>query len=115
MRWLKYRSRGKLNYLILDFNKSGASNKRSGAKFGPFLISVVAEITELLVENSHKINCRHVMSIRVGRVARGRSWTGAKSKMELFVTIVNKRALPYILHQSKNPSLTVVPHNFITY
>ena len=75
--------------MILDFNKSGAWNKRSGAKFGPFLISEVAEITQMLVENSQKINCRDVTSIREGRVARGRSWTIAKSKMELFVIIVN--------------------------
>ena len=31
---------------------------------GPFLISVVAEITELWVENSQKANCRGVASIR---------------------------------------------------
>ena len=37
-------------------------------KFGPVLINVVAEITELWVENSQKINCRDVMSIREGRV-----------------------------------------------
>ena len=37
----------KSNYLILDFNRSGAWNKRGGVKFGPFFISVVAEITEL--------------------------------------------------------------------
>ena len=54
--------------MILDFNKSGAWNKRGGAKFGPFLINVVAEITELWVENSQKINCRDVTSIREGRV-----------------------------------------------
>ena len=53
---------------FLDFNKSGAWNKRGGAKFGPFLINVVAEITELWVENSQKINCRDVTSIREGRV-----------------------------------------------
>ena len=75
--------------MILDFNKSGAWNKRSGAKFGPFLISEVVEITQMLVENSQKINCRDVTSIREGRVARGRSWTIAKSKMELFVVMVN--------------------------
>ena len=49
---------------FLDFNKRG------GAKFGPFLINVVAEITELWVENSRKINCRDVTSIREGRVTR---------------------------------------------
>ena len=54
--------------MILDFNKSGAWNKRGGAKFGPFLINVVAEITELQVENSQKINCRDVTSIWEGRV-----------------------------------------------
>ena len=36
-----------MNYLILDFNKHSAWNKRGGAKFGPNLTSVVAEITEL--------------------------------------------------------------------
>ena len=54
--------------MILDFNKSGAWNKRGGAKFGPFLINVVAEITELWVGNSQKINCRNFASIREGRV-----------------------------------------------
>ena len=42
--------------------------KRGGAKFEPFLINVVAEITELCVENSQKINCRDVTFIREGRV-----------------------------------------------
>ena len=37
-------------------------------KFGPFLINVVAEITELRVESSQKINCHEVTSIREGRV-----------------------------------------------
>ena len=55
--------------MILDFNKSGAWNKRGGAKFGPFLITVVAEITELWVKNSQKINCRDATSIREGRVS----------------------------------------------
>ena len=36
--------------------------------FGPLLINVVAEITELWVENSQKINCRDVTSIWEGRV-----------------------------------------------
>ena len=58
----------KLNCLILDFNKSGALNKCGGAKFRPFLIRVMAEITELWVENSQKTNCRDVTSIREGRV-----------------------------------------------
>ena len=53
---------------FLDFNKRGAWNKRGGAKFEPFLTNVVAEITELWVENSHKINCRDVTSIREGTV-----------------------------------------------
>ena len=35
---------------------------------GYFLINVVGEITELWVENSQKINCRDVTSIREGRV-----------------------------------------------
>ena len=52
---------------FLDFNKRGAWNKRGGAKFGPFLINVVAELTELWVENSQKINCRDVTSIQEGR------------------------------------------------
>ena len=56
--------------MILDFNKSGAWNKRGGAKFGPFLINVVAEITELWVENSQKINYSDVTSIREGRVLK---------------------------------------------
>ena len=34
------------------------------------LINVVPGITELLVENSQKINCRDVTSIREGRVRR---------------------------------------------
>ena len=54
--------------MILDFNKRDSWNKRGGAKFGPFLINVVAEITELWVGNSQKINCRDVTSIREGRV-----------------------------------------------
>ena len=49
---------------FLDFNGRVAWNKRGGAKFGPFLINVVAEITELWVENSQKINCRDVTSIQ---------------------------------------------------
>ena len=49
---------------FLDFDKRGAWNKRGGGKFGPFLINVVAEITELWVENSQIINCRDVTSIR---------------------------------------------------
>ena len=53
---------------FLDFNKRGAWNKRGGAKFGPFLINVVAELTELWVENSQKVNCRDVTSIWEGRV-----------------------------------------------
>ena len=53
---------------FLDFNRRVASNKRGRAKFGPFLIQVVAEITYLWVENSQKINCRDVTSIREGRV-----------------------------------------------
>ena len=54
-----------LDSLILT---RGAWNKRGGAKFGPFLINVVTEITELWVENSQKINCRDVTCIREGRV-----------------------------------------------
>ena len=53
---------------FLDFNKRGAWNKRGGAKVGPFLIYVVAELTELWVENSQKINCRDITTIREGRV-----------------------------------------------
>ena len=49
-------------------NKRGAWNKRGGAKFEPFLINVVAEMTESWVENSQKINCRDVTSIRERRV-----------------------------------------------
>ena len=55
---------------FLDFNKRGAWNKRGGAKFEPFLINVVAEITELWGENFQKINCRYVTSIREGRVTK---------------------------------------------
>ena len=51
---------------LLDFNKLSAWNKRGGAKFGPFLINVVAEITESWVENSQKINCHDVTSIWEG-------------------------------------------------
>ena len=54
---------------FLDFNKRSAWNKRDGAKFGPFLINVVVEITELWLENSQKINCRDVKSIWEGRVS----------------------------------------------
>ena len=53
---------------FLDFNKRGAWNKRSGAKFGPFLINVVAEIAELWVKNSQEINCCDITSIQEGRV-----------------------------------------------
>ena len=49
-------------------NKLGAWNKRDGAKFGQFLINVVAELKKLWVENSQKINCRDVTTIREGRV-----------------------------------------------
>ena len=48
---------------FLDFNTPDAWNKRGGGVLGPFLISVVAEITELWVENSQKANCRGVASI----------------------------------------------------
>ena len=53
---------------FLDFGKRGAWNKRGDATFGPLLINVVAEITELWVGNFQKINCRDVTSIREGRV-----------------------------------------------
>ena len=56
---------------FLDFNKRGAWNKRGDAKCRSFLINVVAEITELWVENSQKINCRGVTPIREGRVSIG--------------------------------------------
>ena len=36
---------------LLDFNKRGAWNKRGSVKFGPFLINVMADITELRVKN----------------------------------------------------------------
>ena len=48
----------------------GAWNKGGGAKFRPFLINVVAEITELWVENSHKIIGRDITSVREGRVSK---------------------------------------------
>ena len=53
---------------FLDFNKRDAWNMRVGAKFGAFWKNVVAEITELWMKNSQKINCRDAMSIREGRV-----------------------------------------------
>ena len=53
---------------FLDFNKRGAWNKHGGAKFESLLINVVAEITELWVGKSQKINCRDVTFIREGRV-----------------------------------------------
>ena len=53
---------------FLDFDKRGAWNKCGGAKFGPFLISVVAEKTALWVENYQTINCPDVTSIRERRV-----------------------------------------------
>ena len=43
-------------------------NKHGGAKFELLLINVVAEITELWVGKSQKINCRDVTFIREGRV-----------------------------------------------
>ena len=49
--------------------KRSAWNKRGGAKFVPFLINVVAEITKLWVENYQKINCSDITSIREGRVS----------------------------------------------
>ena len=52
---------------FLDFNRRVAWNKRGGAKFGLFLRNVVTEITELRAENSQKINCRDVTSIRKGK------------------------------------------------
>ena len=55
---------------FLNFNERGAWNKGGGAKFGPFLINVVAEITELWVENSQKIIGRDVTSVREGRVSK---------------------------------------------
>ena len=66
--WQNNRVAGSWTTWFLDFNKRGAWNKRGGAKFEPFLTNVVAEITKLWVENSHKINCRDVTSIREGRV-----------------------------------------------
>ena len=68
MRWRNNRIVGSWTTWFLDFNKRGAWNKRGGTKFGPFLINVVAEITELWVENPQKINCRDIASIREGRV-----------------------------------------------
>ena len=56
---------------FLDFNKRGAWNKHGGAKFGLFLLNVVAEITELWVENSQKTNYGDITSIRDGRVYTG--------------------------------------------
>ena len=53
---------------FLDFKKHGAWNERGGAKFGPFLINLVAKITELWEENSQNINCCDVTSIQDGRV-----------------------------------------------
>ena len=53
---------------FLDLNKYGAWNKLGRAKFESLLINVVAEITELCVEKSQKINCRDVTFIREGRV-----------------------------------------------
>ena len=53
---------------FLDFNKRGTWSKRGGAKFGPFLINLVAKITELWEEKSQKISCRDVTSIWEGRV-----------------------------------------------
>ena len=40
---------------FFDFNKRGAWNKRGGAKFGPFLVNVVAELTELWVKIFKKL------------------------------------------------------------
>ena len=53
---------------FLDFNNRSVWNKRGGATFGPILINVVPEITELWVENSQKINCCDATSIREVRV-----------------------------------------------
>ena len=53
---------------FLDFKKRGAWNKRGAAKFGLFLMNVVAEIRDLWVENFQKINCRDVTSIWKGKV-----------------------------------------------
>ena len=50
---------------FLDFNKCGAWNKRGGAKFGSFLISVVAEITEFVWKFLRKLIA--VMSCLFGR------------------------------------------------
>ena len=72
-----------LSDAVAKFNKSGAWNKRGGAKFGPFLISVVVEITELWVENSQKINCRDVTSIREGRVIELFFYMTKKSRQKL--------------------------------
>ena len=55
---------------LLGFNKQVTWNKRGGAKFEPFLINVVAEITELWVENHQKTICRDVTFIREGRVIK---------------------------------------------
>ena len=59
---------GSWTFWFLDFNKHVAWNKRGSAKFGPFLINVLAETTKLWVENSQKINCRDVTFIREERV-----------------------------------------------
>ena len=68
MQWLNNGIMGRWTTWLLDFNKRGAWNNCDGVKFGPFLINVVAEITELWVENSQKINCPDVTSMREGRV-----------------------------------------------
>ena len=57
-----------MQWLIPWNNKSGAWSKHGGVKFGPFLINMVAQITELWVENSHKINFCDVTSIQERRM-----------------------------------------------
>ena len=64
MRWRNKGVVGSWTTWFLDINKHGNWNKRGGAKFGSFLINVVAGITELWVENSQKFNCRDATSIR---------------------------------------------------
>ena len=57
-----------MQWLIPWSNKSGAWSKHGGVKFGPFLINMVAQITELWVENSHKIYFCDVTSIQERRM-----------------------------------------------
>ena len=74
---------------LLDSSKRGDWNKHGGAKFEPFLVNAVAEITELWVENSKKISCHDVTSIREKRAFNLKQFCGIYLKAIFFISYTN--------------------------